>query len=382
MSTSRPCLGFVAAIALFAAACGTTVRTDGPTLFFPPEPDAPRLQYLRSVTADMDIIERRSGLDTMLFGEQGVERALITPYGVTFHDGVFYVADLVLGMIVTIDIANREFDALRLEGPAAPQKPVNLVFTEDGRLFVADLGRSQVLVYDEEFRLIHELGPWGDESRPVDVDVFGDRLYITDAGDPMVRVLDLHSYEELFAFGRDGDDPTKMVRGPSNLTHDRDGNSYVSDAIRLRISVFAADGSWLRNIGKAGDIAGSFSRPKGVTILDDMLFVVDAAFENCQILDLEGRPLMFFGGSGVAPSQFYLPAGVWVGREGLELFENELADGFEPEALIAVTNFYGPHKLSFFALGKHRDYDYSIYETPVEAPESTVAPEAAAATDG
>ena len=362
MSATRPRLRLAAPLALLVASCGSPGPDSGPTLFFPPAPDAPRLQFLRSVDADMDIVEERSGLDTLLFGEQTVERALVTPYGVTLHDGVFYIADLVLGMIVTIDIPGKRFDAVRLEGRAAPKKPVNLAFAEDGRMFVADAGRRQVMVYDAEFQMLAELGPWGEESRPADVDVFGDRIYITDTGASVVRVLDLRDYSELLVFGRDGEDTEQMLKGPINLALDRDGNCYVADAIRLRVSVFGPDGSFVRNVGRVGDVPGTFSRPKGVAILDDMLLVVDAAFENCQILDLQGQPLMFFGGPGTARGQFYLPAGVWAGREGIELFRDVIDENFEVEAILAVTSFYGPHKVSFFALGKHRDFDYSIYE--------------------
>jgi ribosomal subunit interface protein len=91
---------------------------------------------------------------------------------------------------------------------------------------------------------------------------------------------------------------------------------------------------------------------------EDQVFVVDSAFENCQVFTTSGDPLMFFGGPGGARGACYLPAGAWVGTEGLELFRAELDADFEPNALIAVTNFYGGQRVSFYALGRSRRFWY------------------------
>ena len=85
---------------------------------------------------------------------------------------------------------------------------------------------------------------------------------------------------------------------------------------------------------------------------------------------------MFFGGSGVAPGSMYLPADIWVGKDGLDLFTADVEPDFEPEMLMVVTSQFGPRKVSFYALGKSKKFAYPPIELP-NAPTPVVAPSGA-----
>jgi len=147
-------------------------------------------------------------------------------------------------------------------------------------------------------------------------------------------------------------------KAPTNLSIDKDGTCYVVDTILCQVFVWDAEGNFVQHIGKAGDTVGEFGRPKGIGLDREKLYVVDAAFENCQILDFEGEPLMYFAGPGVAPHNLFLPAGVWIGEEGLDQFKNELDSDFQAERLIIIANQFGPHKINFYALGTSDNFDY------------------------
>jgi len=45
------------------------------------------------------------------------------------------------------------------------------------------------------------------------------------------------------------------------------------------------------------------------------IYVADAAFDNFQIFDQEGRLLLFVGQAGSGPGQFHLPAGLYIDEE-------------------------------------------------------------------
>ena len=342
----------LAAGLLALAACkAAATETPAALVFNPDPPDPPRMQFLRAVADARDLEPERGGFDELLFGERPSAEPFRAPYGTAFHEGKVYVCDLEQGLVLVLDLVANRIEPLPLEGRARLMKPVNLAFAPDGTLYVADLGRRQVVVLDRNLRWQAEYGPWGDESRPVDVDLAGDELYVTDSGAACVRVLARVDGGERRQLGKG------LLRGPTNTALDAEGNAYVVDTIDGRVPVFDATGTLVRHVGAPGSSVGNLARPKGIACLDGLLFVNDAAFENCQLFDLAGNTLMFFGGPGSGPGCFKLPAGVSATREGLELFRDQLDPDFEPEALVIVTNFYGA-RLAFYALGKSRRFTY------------------------
>ncbi len=374
-SSLRIPLAVLAVFLPLLAGCGSaSTKHESPIVFYPPAPDPPRVQFLRYVSLGTDIEPGRSALDALLFGDQSVKKGFMAPYGAVVHGGLVYVCDIQQGAVLTLDFKAHKMDFLRLDGRAVLQKPSNLAFAADGKLYIADLGRRQIVVLSPNFEYVDEFGPWGDDSRPVDVDVMGDRLYVVDAGQRKVRVLDRKSGEEILDFGNDpGADHRHTA--PTNIAVDDDGTCYVVDSVSCQVFVWSPEGKFLRFIGGPGDVVGQFARPKGIALLDDDLFVVDAAFENCQILDKNsGEPKMFFGGPGVEPGNLYLPAGIIVTEEGLDLFGDEYAPGFHPERLIIVTNLYGPYKVNFYAYGKAEGFDYSGETSATESSKAEASP--------
>ena len=59
--------------------------------------------------------------------------------------------------------------------------------------------------------------------------------------------------------------------------------------------------------------AGAFARPKGVAVdSEGHVYVADAAFNNIQIFDDQGRLLLFFSGGGHGEGQLYVPLGLGI----------------------------------------------------------------------
>lgn len=381
-SSERPSLlarlHLAALSCLILFACGTPPeRAPDAIVLYPPAPAPPRIQFLTSIGSDDDLDEAESSLDDLLFGEQqAASKVIQTAYGCAAHDGKIFVCDPRLQGVIVIDLAKQTMDPLPADGRGSLVSPINLAFAPDGRLYVADSVRGQVVVFGPDLRYEAEFGPFGENSRPVDVEVTADRLYVIDILTKLVHVLDRRSGEELFSFGQRQVSAEVLV-APTNLTIDAEGNVYIVDTIRCEVIVFNSEGEYLKTIGVLGDGAGAFARPKGIAYADDLLFVIDAAFANCQVMDMDGTPLMYFGGGGNGPGQMYLPAAVWVGTEGLELFEDELEATFQADRLIITTNQYGPRKVSFYALGKDSRFDYEAYEEQYQRKRDKAIEEAA-----
>ncbi len=367
---------FACAASLLAAllsGCSAAPQPTEAAVFYPAPPDPPRVQFLRSISTIADVVPPRSGFDELLFGAKTVDGEIQRPFGCAVHAGVVYVTDSRFGQILTIDLEHRAMAVLELDGRAKAKKPTSVSFGEDGRMYFADAGRRQVVVLGPDHRYVGELGPWGNDSRPVDLEVSRDRLYVVDAGGKCVRVIDLVTGEQLQVLGT-VETQDELLRGPTSVAVDEAGNCYVSDAIYSRIYVWDRDGRFVRHISQPGDLIGDLARPKGIAYLDHMLWVLDAAFENCQVFTLDGRALMYFGGPGTGPGNLYLPADIWVGKDGLELFRDRIDPDFEAERLIVVTSQFGPRKVSFYALGRSRHGQYPVVELPTSPPPAAVTP--------
>ena len=361
-------------LCLFLSSCGSPpppkeAEPEGGPVFFPAPPDPPRIQFLRSISKASQVEPPPSGLDTFLFGKKarkdiGIARA----FGVAYHKGRFYVTDSNLSKIWMIDLKGRKMEEVPLRGRAAGGTPKTIDFASDGEVYLAVPDRAQVVVLDENFKYLREYGPFGKKSRPVDAKVLGDRLYVVDVWDTRVHVLERKTGKELFCFGSGGP-PKQWMRAPVSIAFDHQGFAYVSDAIHARVFVWDRKGKFVRSFGGWGRTPGLFSRPKGIAVFGRLVFVLDGGFENCQVFTLTGRVLMAFSGPGLAPGRLYLPACIWVGKEGLDLFRDRIAPDFVPQALIAVTSQVGSNQVSFFALGKSRKFKYpetSLPASPVE----------------
>src|SRR5271169_2998653 len=78
------------------------------TVFYPPAPEPPRLQFLRSLSGEKDIAEKKSAFQTFITGVGESGRGVDKPYGLAISKGKIYVCDLNQGLIV-FDLEKKTF---------------------------------------------------------------------------------------------------------------------------------------------------------------------------------------------------------------------------------------------------------------------------------
>ncbi len=338
---------------LFMSGCAMTGQKLG-TRFFPPAPEAPKIQFLKRISSSRDI-EKHSAFETFVVGGVSVRR-FGKPYGVDVHNGIIYVCDVQFGTVMVIDIANKKFDWLHDQGAGDLIRPINIAFDKNGTKYVADYERHQVVVFDSDNNFKRAFGN-KEQFKPTDVAVFEDKLYVADSRDHEIEVLDKKTGETLSIIGDPGQGEGQFYH-PTNLTVDKDGNLYVSDTLNCRVQKFDPDGNFLLAIGQCGDAVGTFARPKGVAVDDNgFIYVVDSAFENVQIFTPEGEAALFFGGWGDAmvPGALWLPAGVTTDKSLLSYFNSLSHDDFILEHLVLVTSQYGPPYINIYGFGNARE---------------------------
>lgn len=347
------CLGLVMAL----AGCGLK-QAEAPALpkqytFWPPAPDAPRIQYLTSYNRSSDISPPQSDFEKSIFGsEQSRAYSINKPYGVHVWNGRIYVCDVRAKGITVLDLKQKQTRIMGATGAISIAKAVDLAIDEAGTKYVVDAGQSAILVYDADERYVKMYRL--EDSAPVGIAIGGDVLYVTDFKNAHVKMLNRHTGALIQTIGERGGEDGQFI-GILGVAIDKAGNLYVSDTIKARIQKFSPDGRLLHAFGAAGNRPGNFVRPKHLAIdSDGMLHVVDAAFNNVQVFDPEGRFVGVYGGPGTFAGAMDLPAGIAIAESDLELFEPHVHPAFAAQRVVIVANQFGESKIAVYAMGELR----------------------------
>jgi sugar lactone lactonase YvrE len=351
-------------------------------VFFPPPPERPRLQFLKSFSGPDDLGPIvTSAFEKFVLGEPETKEGISKPYGMAIFDSKLYVCDVGKRMVEVLDLENRTFGYLTKDRRL--MNPVNICITDDGSKYIADPTAGAVFVFDRNDSLKAILGKEL-KLAPIDVTVRGRRCYVTDFNSNQVVVFDTNTQREIARAGKQGSVqsiPTGALPPGqhlliSDLALDREGNIYVTDKVAGRITEFDNSGKFLRTIGTLGSNIDEFIRPKGIAVdRNDRIWVVDAAPEVAKIYDRQARLLLFFGLPGNEPGMMNLPAKIVLDYDNVELFEQYAVTGANIEFLVLVSNQYGSNKISVYGFGSFPKQQTAITdETKEPALEAEVEP--------
>lgn len=358
---------FIYALFALLSGCATAPPPEDVKVFYPSPPDLPKLQYLTSFTGADDIEEDKSAFDTFITGQETGLRRLLKPYGVSMHNGKIYVCDTNLTVTV-FDVKNKKYTYLQgAKGLGKLVQPLNINIDPEGKKYVADPLRGQIVVYDDNDFYVKSYGLPGN-WRPVDAYAFKGRLYVADAENYEIKVFDLKSGQLVKIIGKRGE-IREQLGIPTNITIDDNGKIYVTDVGRFQIVMYDLDGHYLGKIGDAGQNPGYFARPRGVEVDNEgKIYAVDAAFDNVQIFNQNGQLLLFFGGAGYRPGNLFLPAAIHIDYDpnNIELFREYIDPNFEVEFLVIVISQFGDRLVNVYGAGRERGVEYPSDEELME----------------
>jgi DNA-binding beta-propeller fold protein YncE len=231
--------------------------------------------------------------------------------GTVGGDGRIYVSDVSRQAVFVFDPSGGEL--LVWEWAAKSERfraPIGIVVLPDGEVLVADaeLGRVVRLAPDGEPR-----GSFGDAElrRPTGMalDAESGRLFVADTWADQIKVFTPQG-SLVGSFGGRAGEPGQL-NAPTYLAVAK-GKVYVTDTLNARVEVFDTAGRALSSIGQRGLYVGNLTRPKGVAVSPGgLVYVVESYYDHLLVFDDEGQFLLPIGGTGQDPGEFYLPAGVW-----------------------------------------------------------------------
>jgi DNA-binding beta-propeller fold protein YncE len=356
-------LSLVAGIMLTFALAGCAsqkAKATGP-VFFPPEPDLPRVQYLTSISGSEDLVEKSSSTLLWLVGKDEAEKniAIFKPYGVTVNKGKIYICDLG-GRIIVIEPEKKSFTFLDGKNRKGLKKPLNVAFDAADNMYVVDIERKLVLVYTPEGAVLREIGT-DMKMKPGDVGTDAEFVYVLDMAGNDIKVFDLKTGELARSIGK-LDESKRGLALPTSMTFDSKGAIYVTNISGANVIKIDRDGHYLTSFGKIGDSFGDFARPKGIAVdADGRIYVVDNGMQQVDMFNETGRLLLPFGAPGLPTGSLNLPVGIAVTKEMLPFFSKFADPSFEVESLVLVTNQFGNAKLAVYGLGHKKGADYKSY---------------------
>ncbi len=298
---------------------------EGP-VYYPPPPATARFVHETTIRASTDIhVESdRERLRRMMIGQDLPVRTFEKPFDIAARNGRIYVTDTLGRRVHVFDVPRRRYYVFGVRFEGTLVKPAGIALDRQGNVYVADVRRRNVVVYDGLGLYRRHIGRSELLVRPTGVAVSpaGDRVYVVDNGgvdDEKHRVV---------VFDADGNRVSEIGRrgagpGEFNLPVDAaaasDGTLYVLDAGNFRVQAFDRDGVFLRSWGSVGISFGQFARPRHIAVDDSgNVYVSDASFGNIQIFNPRGELLLPIGRRDETdgPGRFALVAGVAVDETG------------------------------------------------------------------
>ncbi len=320
-------------LGLLLTGCGTTPTTparlhlgvvdapEGARIMWPPEPDEPRYQFAGQLTGEENFVRddrAARGMRSFLawvvgLFEEDQPNVLQRPQSV-IGDGAgrIFVTDVSRGAVFVFDEPEGELRVWEFANGLRPfVGPVGIALDGQGGILVADAELGIVAHLDRDGNSLEPLGA-GLLQRPTGVarDPATGEIYVADTHAHDIKVLS-PAGELLRTLGQRGEAPGEF-NFPTHITI-VDGRLYITDTMNSRVQILPLAGGEPRIVGERGLFYGNLVRPKGVAVdSENNLYIVESYYDNLLVFNEEGQFLMPIGGVGHGTGRFYLPSGVWV----------------------------------------------------------------------
>ena len=293
---------------------------------WPDQPDVPRYQYVGQILGEQNFTTidpqgfKQKLINALkwivgLFSEKYEPIVLQRPQmGMIGDDGRMYVTDVSRQAVYVFDPVAGRLDVWE--------------WAEQNRRFSSPIGiapgpNGEILVSDSQLKTIFRLNARGEPigsfgegivKRPTGLarDAENERVFVADSSADNIKVFSDQG-ELLDVIGASGENVGEF-NGPAYLAYAR-GKLYVTDVLNSRIQVLNTEGDYLKGFGRRGLFVGDIPHPKGVGVdNDDNIYVIESLYDHLLVYNAEGELLLPLGGTGKEIGQFYLPAGVWVDK--------------------------------------------------------------------
>ena len=239
-------------------------------------------------------------------------RVLERPYGVAWDGDALLVTDPGAGRVLRIGRKDKIVASPRF----AFDTPIGVAVCWSG-VVVTDARLGQVTLLDRKLRPARDLATG--LARPTGIACVEDRIYVVETAAHRILVLDASGRSEavrIMVQGRRGDGPAEF-NFPSALTW-HDGSVWVGDTLNFRVQRLDAKSTEFQHeFGQLGDAPGEMPRIKALAVdARGHVWISDAHLDQIGLYAADGTFLTELGGSGSEPGRFSFPAGIAAHEDG------------------------------------------------------------------
>ena len=291
---------------------------------WPSPPDVPRFRYVGTLTGEQNVKsvdDDKSFGDYMtdffkwvagIVGQNPVPLVLQRPQsGVIDENGRIFITDVSRHSIMVFDLQQGRLSEWLLATPNTNfVTPVGIALGPKNTILVVDAELNVVVQLDEAGKPINRFGA-EQFKRPTGIarDPLNGRIFVADSHAHDIKVFDDNG-NLINVLGKRGSAAGEF-NGPTHLYFSH-GNLYVTDTFNTRIQILTNSGEFKSEFGKRGLFVGNLVRPKGVTTdSEGNIYVIESFHDHLLIYNSNGEFLLPIGGTGIDAGQFYLPSGIW-----------------------------------------------------------------------
>lgn len=286
---------------------------------WPQAPDIARYALVGQLTGEENFSSNTRGLGSRVLGwVVGLSSSKRAPVvlqrpqnGFVGEDGRIFVTDVSRAAVFVFDEAQGRLLLWQAAGPTARfMTPVGITPGANGEILVADADLKVIVRLGADGEPRGSIG-LGQMERPVGVvrDAARGRIFVADAQAHDIKIFS-DAGELIGRFGSHGEGAGQF-NAPTYLAY-VDDRLIVTDTLNARVQIFDADGKFVREFGRRGLFVGDMPRPKGVAVdSHGNVYVVESYYDHLLVFNDGGELLLAIGGSGSGIGEFYLPAGVW-----------------------------------------------------------------------
>ena len=155
--------------------------------------------------------------------------------------------------------------------------PYGVVISNDGVMFVTDLGSHRLLKLSCDGTLLKATGGRGKDPGQFDdphgITLSSNKLFVCDSDNHRVQVFDT-DLNFLNSFGTRGSGEGEFDR-PYDISTDRDGCLYVADTLNHHVQVLSQSGSFLRSFGQFGGCPGELNLPCDIHVHNEHVYITE-----------------------------------------------------------------------------------------------------------